>query len=49
MICKKSRIRLKKISIDKNKDIDGYVNKLTDLINNKIELLNKAVKKQIIS
>ena len=45
MICKKSRIRLKKISIDKNKDIDGYVNKLTDLINNKIELLNKAVKK----
>ena len=26
------------INIDKNKDIDGYVNKLTDIINNKIKL-----------
>ena len=28
------------INIDKNKDIDGYVSKLNDVINNKIELLN---------
>ena len=27
------------IEIDKHKDIDGYVSKLTDIINNKIELL----------
>ena len=26
------------IKIDKHKDIDGYANKLTDVINNKIEL-----------
>ena len=29
------------INIDKDKDIDGYVSKLTDVINNKIELINK--------
>ena len=29
------------IKIDKHKDIDGYVSKLTDIINNKIELLNR--------
>ena len=28
------------IKIGKHKDIDGYVNNLTDIINNKIELLN---------
>ena len=28
------------INIDKYKNIDGYVSKLTDVINNKIELLN---------
>ena len=28
------------INIDENKDIDGYVSKLNDVINNKIELLN---------
>ena len=28
------------INRDKNKDIDGYVSKLNDVINNKIELLN---------
>ena len=28
-------------NIDKDKDIDGYVSKLTDVINNKIELINK--------
>ena len=34
---KSSRIN----NIDKDKDIDGYVSKLTDVINNKIELINK--------
>ena len=29
------------IKIDKHKDIDRYVSKLTDIINNKIELLNR--------
>ena len=29
------------IKMDKHKDIDGYVSKLTDIINNKIELLNR--------
>ena len=29
------------IKIDKHKDIDGYVSKLADIINNKIELLNR--------
>ena len=29
------------IKIDKYKDIDGYVSKLTDIINNKIDLLNR--------
>ena len=40
-ICGKNRINPEKIKIDKHKDIDGYVSKLTDVINNKIELLNK--------
>ena len=30
-----------KIKIDKHKDIDGYVSKLTDVINYKIELVNR--------
>ena len=30
------------INIDKNKDIDGYVSKLNDVIINKIELLNRV-------
>ena len=30
------------INTDKYKDIDGYLNKLNDAINNKIELLNRA-------
>ena len=42
MIRKKNRISSKKINIDKYKDIDGYVSKLTDVINNKIELLNRV-------
>ena len=29
------------INIDKDNDIYGYVSKLTDVINNKIELINK--------
>ena len=37
----KKRKNPEKIMIDKHKDIDGYVIKLTDLINNKIELMNK--------
>ena len=32
----KNRIIPKMIMIDKNKDIDGYVSKLTDVMNNKI-------------
>ena len=36
MICKKNRISSKKINIDKDKDI------LNDVINNKIELLNRV-------
>ena len=37
----KNRINPEMIKIDKHKDIDGYVSRLTDKINNKIELLNK--------
>ena len=40
-ICVKNRIDPEKIKIDKHQDIDGYVNKLTDVINNKIELVNR--------
>ena len=36
-ICGKNRISPEKININKDKDIDGYVSKLTDVINNKIE------------
>ena len=37
----KNRINPEMIKIDKYKDIDGYVSKLTDIINNKIDLLNR--------
>ena len=37
-----NRTSSKKINIDKDKDIDGYVSKLTDVINNKIELINRT-------
>ena len=37
----KNRINPEMIKIDKHKDIDWYVSKLTDIINNKIELLNR--------
>ena len=40
-LCVKNRTDPEKIKIDKHKDIDGYVSKLTDVINNKIELLNR--------
>ena len=38
---RKNRINPEMIKIDKHKDIDGYVSKLTDIINNKIALLNR--------
>ena len=41
MICGKNRINPEEIKIDKHKDIDGYVSKLTDVTNNKIELVNR--------
>ena len=41
MICGENRICPEEIKIDKHKDIDGYVSKLTAVINNKIELMNK--------
>ena len=41
MICGKNGINSEKIKIDKHKDIDGYISKLTDVINNKIELVNR--------
>ena len=42
MIRKKNRASSNKIKIDKYKDIDGYVSKFTDVINNKIELWNRV-------
>ena len=41
MICGENRICPEEIKIDKHKDIDGYVSKLTDVTNNKIELVNR--------
>ena len=41
MICGENRICPEEIKIDKHKDIDEYVSKLTDVINNKIELVDK--------
>ena len=40
MICGENRICPEEIKIDKHKGIDGHVNKLTDVINNKMELVN---------
>ena len=40
-ICEKNRINSNIINIDKYNDIDGYVSKLTDVINNEIQLINK--------
>ena len=37
MICKKNRTSSNMINVDKYKDTDGYVSKLNDVINNKIE------------
>ena len=41
MICGENRTCPEEIKIDKHKDLDGYVSKLTDVINNEIELVNK--------
>ena len=41
VICGKNRICSEMIDIEKHKDIDGYVSKLTDVTNNKIELVNR--------
>ena len=41
MICRENRISPEETKIDKHKDIDGYVSRLTDVINNKIELVNR--------
>ena len=41
MICGENRISPEEIKIDKHKDIDGYLSKLTDVLNNKIELVNR--------
>ena len=41
MICGENRISPEEIKIDKQKDLDGYVSKLTDVINNKIDLVNE--------
>ena len=37
----KNRINPEKIEIDKHKYINGYVSELTDLINHRIELVNR--------
>ena len=42
MIHKKSRTSSNMIDIDKNNNIDGYVSKFNDVINNKTELLNRV-------
>ena len=41
VICGKNSICSEMIDIEKHKDIDGYVSKLTDVTNNKIELVNR--------
>ena len=41
-LVKKNRTSSKNINIGKDKDIDGYVSKLNNVINNKIELLNRV-------
>ena len=37
-----NREKHEKINIDKNKDIDGYVSKYTDIVNDKLELVNRT-------
>ena len=41
MIYAENREKHEKISIDKDKDIDGYVSIYTDIINDKLELMNR--------
>ena len=44
MICGENRTNQETLEIDKHKDIDGYVSKLTDIINHRIGLVNKIGK-----
>ena len=37
----KNREKHEKINVDKDKDIDGYVSKYTNIVNDKLELLNR--------
>ena len=41
MVYDGNREKHEKIDIDKDKDIDGYVSKYTDIINDKLELVNR--------
>ena len=41
MVCRENRISTEEIKIDKHRDIEGYVSELTDVLNNKIGLVNR--------
>ena len=41
MVYDENREKHEKIDIDKDKDIDGYVSKYADIINAKLELVNR--------
>ena len=41
MICGENRINSEEIKSDKHEDIDGYVSRLIDIMNDKKELVNK--------
>ena len=41
MIFLENREKHEKINIDKDKDIDGYVSMYSDIINDKLELVNR--------
>ena len=43
MVCRENRISTEEIKIDKHKEIEGYVSELTDVLNNKIELVNRKL------
>ena len=40
-LCDKNREKHERINIDKYKDIDGYVSKYTNIVNDKLELVNR--------
>ena len=44
MICGENRINSEEIKSDKHEDIDGYVSRLIDVMNNKKELVNKITR-----